>query len=231
MDTEERIARAAYLTRVVRPPKQHLATFGSSKLDYYVITDPIYQEWSHGQEESVIRQGSITSNKPVLVTPTYMLNLDGFSEDAYQYLENLARIFGPNSPGILYQYKNVPGKMEIVSGKAFDVADRVTDDLDAKKRDNAVVITGVDELWDISLLKFIYEYTSSSAHTNAGEMRSMGLLDPVPGLDVPNGVVQRIEEMFNQVECGLDPKVLHKELERWGLFQTYEARFFRSLQK
>ena len=231
MDTDERIARAAYLTRVVRHPKQHLATFGSSKLDYYVITDPVYQEWSQGQEESVIRQGSVTSDRPVLVTPYYMLNLDGFSEDAHQYMETLAREYGPNSPGILYRYKNDPGKLDIVSGKAFDVADRVTGGLDANKRDNTVVITGVDELWDISLLKFMYEYTSSSAHSNAREMKAKGLLEPVPNLDVPRGVVQGIEEMFKQVERGSDPAVLHKELERWGLFKTYEARFFRLLQK
>ena len=146
-------------------------------------------------------------------------------------MDALARKYGPNSPGILYQYKNDPGKLDIVSGKAFDVADRIAADLDANKRDNAVVITGVDELWDISLLKFIYEYTSSSANTNAREMKTMGLLEPVPDLGVPSGVVQQIEEMFKQAERGLDPAVLHKELERWGLFQAYEARFYGLFQK
>ena len=71
MDAEERIARAAYLTKIIRVPKQHLTTFGASKLTYYVITEPTYQELALDEEESVIRQGS---KRPELVTPHYMLN-------------------------------------------------------------------------------------------------------------------------------------------------------------
>lgn len=231
MDIEERIIRAAYLTKVVRPPKQHLATFGSSKLDYYVVTDPVYTEWAEDKDESVIRKGSVTSNKPQLVTPQYMLNLDGFSTDAYRYMETLAQVYGANSPGILYQYKNDPKEMDIVSGKPFDVADNIARDLDESKRDDAVVITGVDELWDVSLLKFIYEYTGSSANSNAREMQAMGLLEPVADLGVPTGVVQWIEDMFKQVEHGMDPSVLHKELERWELFHIYERRFYALFRK
>ncbi|MFC1935730.1 hypothetical protein ACFLX9_03090 [Chloroflexota bacterium] len=226
MDAEERIARAAYLTKVVRAPKQHLATFGSSRLDYYIVTEPAYKEWSPDEDESVIRHGTITSNLPTLATPHYMLNLDGFSEDAYRYMATLAQRYGPNSPGILYQYKNEPGKLDIVSGKVQDVADRVAGDLSTTKQDSAVVITGLDELWDVSLLKFIYEYTGRSAISNAQEMEAMGLLKPVPDLDLPRGVVDRIEEMFQQVKQGLDPSVLHKELLRWGVFKAYETRFY-----
>ena len=227
MNPEERIARAAYLTRVVRHPKKHLATFGESKLDFYVVTEPTYVElWPDQEAESVIRQGTVTASRPSLVTPHYMLNLEGFSKDAYRYLDAMAHRYGPNSPGILYQYKSEPRKMEIVSGAVFDVANRVARDLDTQDEDNAVVITGVDDLWDVSLFKFIYDYTSSSTVSNAREMGAMGLLQSVPDLGVPVGVVQRIDELFQQVKQGLDPGVLHRELVRWGLFKVYEARFF-----
>ena len=231
MDNEERIARAAQITKIVRRPKQSLATFGSSKLHYYVVTDPVFKEWSGDQVESVIRKGLVVSNRPQLVTPTYMLNLDGFSEDAYTYMEEIAQRLGPNSPGILYGYKNNPETMDIVSGNPFDVAYRIATELDAKSRDNAVVITGLDELWDVSLMKFIYEYTLSSANSNAREMRSMGLLDTVPDLGVPSGIVQRIEELFKKTEKGSDPNILHRELKRWGLFDVYETRFYRLFRK
>lgn len=191
-----------------------------------MVTEPAYKEWSSDEDESVIRQGTVTSNRPALVTPHYMLNLDGFSEDAYRYMVALARRYGPNSPGILYQYKNEPGKLDIVSGKVQDVANRVAGDLTTNKQDMAVVITGVDELWDVSLLKFIHEYTGESAISNAREMEARGLLEPVPDLDVPRGIVQQIEEMFQQAKQGLDPSALHKELLRWGLFKAYEARFY-----
>ena len=195
-----------------------------------MVTEPTYGELLPEQEaESVIRQGTVTSNRPSLVTPHYMLNLEGFSEDAYRYLEAMAHRYGPNSPGILYQYKSESRKMDIVSGAVFDVANRVARDLDAHDDDNAVVITGVDDLWDVSLFKFIYDYTSSSAVSNSREMEAMELLQSVPDLDVPVGVVKRIDELFQQVQQGLDPGVLHRELVRWGLFKVYEARFFSLL--
>ena len=51
------------------------------------------------------------------------------------------------------------------------------------------------------------------------------LTDPDPEVDVPRGVIQRIEALFQQVEQGLAPKVLHQELTRWGLFDRYQDRF------
>jgi hypothetical protein len=44
-------------------------------------------------------------------------------------------------------------------------------------------------------------------------------------VDVPKGVIRRIEELFQQVEQGLDPKLLQQELTRWGLFEHYQDRF------
>ncbi len=76
------------------------------------------------------------------------------------------------------------------------------------------------------MLKFIYEYTASSLASNVSEMQAMGLLDPQPPTSVPRGVVQHIERLFRQVEEGLDPKVLKEELDRWGLFEHYQDRFF-----
>ena len=34
------------------------------------------------------------------------MHLNGFSEDAYHYFDQVAQMYGPNSPGIMYQYNN-----------------------------------------------------------------------------------------------------------------------------
>ena len=113
----------------------------------------------------------------------------------------------------------------VVGGQPFDVARRIADDLDDRGVDSAAVILATDELWDLSLLKFVYEYTAASVASNVGEIKAMGLLDPDPKVDVPRGAIQKIDELFRQVEQGLDPKVLHRELTRWGLFEYYQDRF------
>lgn len=230
-DSERRISEAIEATQVLRPPRQHLATFGVTNVKYYLVTVPSYQELVPGPEESVVREGRVISQRPTLVTPTYMLNLEGFGEHARQYMQQLAQRFGPHSPGILYKYKNDPGGMDIVGDSRHVVARRISEDLDRHGEDTAAVIIGADDLWDVSLLKFIYEYTNRSLAANVSEMHAMGMLDPDPATDVPRGVVRRIEEMFFQVEQGLDPSTLKRELDRWGLFKHYEARFLGLFRK
>jgi len=230
-EAERRIWNAIQLTHVVRPPKQHLATFGVTNLKYYLVSEPSYKDLVPGEEESVIREGKVVSQRPTIVTPAYMMNLEGFGEEARKYMDSLVRSFGPNSPGLLYQYRNEPGGLDIVGGQTYAVAQRIANDLDIRGVDSAVVILGIDDLWDVSILKFIYEYTAASVASNVGEIQAMGLLDPHPEVDVPRGVVQRIEEMFHQVEGGLDPKLLHRELTRWGLFDHYQDRFLNLFRR
>jgi hypothetical protein len=230
-ESEHRITEALTMTQVLRPPKQHLATFGVTNVKYYLVTDPSYRDLVAGEEESVVREGRVISQRPAIVTPTYMMNLEGFSENARKYMDHLAQQQGPNSPGILYRYRNEPGNLDIVGDGVQIVARRISEDLDQRGEDIAAVIIGADDLWDVSVLKFIYEYTASSLASNVNEMHAMGMLRPNPGTDVPTGVIRRIEEMFRQVQQGLDPKVLKQELDRWGLFEHYEARFLSLFRK
>lgn len=222
---EQLITEAIQETRVVRLPKQPLAIFGVTNLHYYVVTEPVYRDLIRGKDESVVRQGKVESQRPAIITPAYVLNLEGFSENARKYMESLAQHYGPHTPSLLYRYRHAPGSLEIVSGRMANVAHRIAEDLNRRGENMAAVIEGVDQLWDVSLLKFIYEYTTGSLASNVSEIQAMGLLEPEPGLGVPRGAVQQIEQLFREVEQGLDPKVLRQELKRWDLFDHYQDRF------
>ena len=225
-ESEKDLIKAVQKTRVARKPLQHLATFGTSIINYYVITEPIYSDIDELKKETVVRTGRVNSGKPQIVTPTYALNLKGFSSEAYKYLEFISDKFGVNSPGVLYQYKNEPGKINILNGSVEEVSNNIIKELNAKKDKLTAVIVGVDELWDVSLLKFIHDFTSESLVSNINEFNSRGLLQPQDQFGgVPKAAVQRIEILFNQVGFGADPEILKKELDRWGLFDHYEERF------
>ena len=225
-ESEKDLIKAIQKTRVARKPLQHLATFGTSIINYYVITEPIYSDIDELKKETVVRTGRVNSGKPEIVTPTYALNLKGFSSEAYKYLEFISDKFGVNSPGVLYQYKNEPGKINILNGSVEEVSNNIIKELNKKKDKLTAVIVGVDELWDVSLLKFIHDFTSESLVSNINEFNSRGLLQPQDQFGgVPKAAVQRIEILFNQVEFGADPEILKKELDRWGLFDHYEERF------
>ena len=229
MISEQDWHKAIERTWIVRSPKQHLATFGLTNIKYWVVTEPIYGDLSPSSgPEGVVRTGRVVAERPALVTPTYALNLDGFSTEAYNYFKYISDTYGPNSPGILYQYKNQADKMDILGGEPRDIANRINDDLETNSENMAVVMVGgLDELWDVTLLNFIYEFTSRSAASNAAEFRANGMLEPQSQAGgAPRAAILRIERMFQEVGYGSgNPEVLKQELDRWGLFSHYEDRF------
>ena len=96
----------------------------------------------------------------------------------------------------------------------------------------SVVMVGVDEMWDVALLKFIYEFTSSSLAGNVQEMAGRGMLEPQEGFGgVPRAAIDAIERMFVEVGQGANPEILKRELDRWGLFDFFEERFLSLFSK
>ncbi len=220
------LIRAAEQTWIVRFPQQSLATFGSTNLSYYVVTEPIYKEIEPNLREGVVRTGKVIAQKPTIVTPYYAMNLEGFSSEAYEYFQLVSEQRGRNSPGILYQYRNEPANTEIVGGKPSEIADRIDEDLTSKGEKLSVVMVGVDEFWDVALLKFIYEFTSHSASQNVRDFDSRGMLNASPSAGgIPMAAVNRIEQLFDEVRRGRNPEDLRGELDSWGVFELYEDRF------
>ena len=225
-EPDPRLEEAIAATVVVRVPKQYLATFGVSNVHYYLLTEPSYADIAPSDEEEVVvREGNVVSEPPAIVTPTYMLNLEGFSANARQYMKNLEYKRGSQSLGLMYRYRNESAGINIVAGQIKNVAGRIVTDLDGRGENSAAVIMGMDALWDVSLLKFILDYTAESSASNLGEMHATGLLEPDPSTRLPRAAIQRIDQLFSQVEQGLDPSVLRQELNRWGLFEHYQDRF------
>jgi hypothetical protein len=227
MDTEsERIEYAARHTEIIRYPRQHLATFGVTNIYYYLLTEPTYSEISDDTSETVIREGRVIAERPKIVTPYYLTHLEGFSYDARQYFQKLLMMHGPNAPGLFYTYKNESKGLNIVSDKLPAVIEKLNTEIDEKDDPLATIIKGQDDLWDVSLLKFIYEITSRSVHNNVAQMGSMGMFGASQG-GIPVGVRQTIEEMFQQAWRGeIRAYELEQELNRWGVFEEYQDRFF-----
>lgn len=212
-------------TRVVRPPRQALETFGVTKIKYHLVTEPAFRDVNPVETvETVVRGGVVKAERPQVVTPYFLLKTESFSAGAREFLEQLARTQGPDSPGLLYSYKNEPGGMDIVSGGVDEVASRIARDLDARESALEAVIIGIDELWDVSLIKFIYELTNDSAQRNVAQMRSAGMMEMSDG--VPADARRRVERMLEGARQGrIEPSDVMRELKKWDLFEEYEDRF------
>jgi hypothetical protein len=229
MDDDEldpQLADAIEKTSVVRPPRQALATFGTTAVRYYLVTEPAFRDLPGAgiEPESVVREGVVRAERPQVVTPYFLSRHEGFGDHTQEYLNHLIERYGPDSPGLLYTYKNEAMETSIVTGTPDEVAARIGERLDREERALEAVVRGVDEMWDVSLMKFIYELTNRSARSNFDDLRTNGLLGVDNG--VPREARHRIERLMDLARAGkADPADVHRELERWGLFEEYQDRF------
>ena len=228
---DERIREAVRRTKILRAPKQSLATFGMTNIYYYLVTEPVYSEMAKNVTETVVREGRVIAEKPRIVTPYYLSMLEGFSSEARRYFEALVKTHGPNAPGLFYSYKNEPKELNIVSDNLLSVVDKLNAEIDKRGDPLTSIIKGEDEFWDVSLMKFVYEMTRSSLSNNLWQMGSRGLLDIDAG-GIPVDARIRIDELFRKVSNGeSEPHELQAELDRWNLFEEYEDRFFNIFKK
>jgi hypothetical protein len=228
---DERIKYAVKHTEILRLPKQSLATFGTTNIYYYLVTEPVYSEMVKNITETVIREGRVIAQRPRIVTPYYLSRLEGFSAQAKKYFDRLIKLHDPNAPGLFYTYRNEPKELSIVSGNLLSVVNKLNAEIDKRGDPLTSIIKGEDEFWDVSLMKFIYEMTRNSLEDNLMQMGTRGLLDIDSG-GIPLDARLRIDELFAKVSRGdYEPYELKAELDRWGLFEEYEDRFFAIFKK
>ena len=218
METDDRIEYAIENTEVLRVPEQSLATFGSTNIYYYLITGLT-------DNVNVVREGRVIAARPKIVTPTYLINLEGFSVQARRFAEIMAERF-PHEVGIFYSYRNEPKEMNVVSEPAKAVVEKINRQIDEQYNRLSAIIKGVEELWDVSLLKFTYELTKNSVSNNMSDFERRGLLS-LDTAGVPKDTRDHIEELFERArhDLSLAPE-LATELRHWGLFYEYQDRFF-----
>jgi len=235
---DKRIQYAFENSKILKWPKQLLSSFGSSEIHYHVLTEPVYQEFTKGNTETVVREGTVSWHQPQLLTPEYILRIEGFSDEARNALSALADEM-PDLASILYRFhfKREVDSMNFVSGNLETVADKIARDIDKRGDNLSAIIQGVGDLWDISLSKFILDMmTKSARQSHFPELKKRGLVSynqfgqHVVARDkqgIPLVAKRKIESIFEMVKKGdMEPKDLKRELDRWGLFEIYQDRFF-----
>ncbi|MCJ8328611.1 MAG: hypothetical protein HRT89_10770 [Lentisphaeria bacterium] len=219
MSNESDIWYAAKITRVIRPPEQTLETFGATTLTYHVIS-----ELMDNINKVRVRTGKVISERPQIITPRSFANqlLDGFGDKAQEYADFL--INHGDAIKIL-QYGLQFRKEHISSETLSEPLDQITEKVKQAVIDSddplAAVIVGADELWEVSLLKFLRDYIEKSAPHNFQQINSRA-----HEIDLE---LEREIEMDFQV-ASIDPskaQALGNKLQRYGIFEKYEDRFYR----
>jgi len=215
---------AAKTTRVVYAPPKVLETFGETSVRYYMLTEVLD---TVGQVR--IRQGQITALRPRVVTPRYFVNqaLVNFGADAREYIEGVLR----STEGLRIieyglQFRKEEHSEEVVQGNIDEIGDQVTKRAKASESELCGVVIGVDDHWEVSLLRFIHDVVRRSLPQNTRDLAGRGLLQAASH-NVPNAVRIEIESDFRAAAGDrARARALGEKLRGYGLFDEYEDRFY-----
>jgi len=210
-------------TEIVLTPSRHLETFGSTILHYHLIS-----ELMDSVDQIRVREGRMNASQPKIITPEAYSRtfLEGFGEEAARYLEWLRE--HERDIRILqygYQLKQESFSEHVISDNVRNVVDRVKRSVEDSGDPLGAVVVGVDEPWDVCLIKLFWEVIRRSAHTNIQQMQKRQMLEDDRG--VPRGVREEIDKDF--LAAGRDASLigpLGKKLQSYGLFDEYQDRFF-----
>jgi hypothetical protein len=174
MLTPDDINYAMENTRVILPPKQRLATFGTSLINYYLITEDM-----DAVNLTHVREGQIHAERPEIMTPEYFsrLLLEGFGERAQEFANFLSAHSNQFS---FLKYGFRFRKSDMRSYEAHlpmaEVSEKVKIDVAAKNDPLSAVVTGIDDGWEVCLVKFMADLIQSSSGKNVDDFRKRGLL-------------------------------------------------------
>jgi hypothetical protein len=159
---------------VIFPPQRRLETFGTTVLNYHLITEEM-----DAVNRMRVREGRIHAQKPELVTPDGFarLLLDGFGEKAEKYADAVSEF--ASQIAILkygFTFRKDETKRYDVTGALAEVSDRVKRDVEAKGDPLSAVLTGVDDGWEVCLLKFALDMVLASGGDHVRDLKRRGLL-------------------------------------------------------
>lgn len=216
MSEEQDIWYAAQATRVVLAPRQTLETFGTTTVRYHLLS-----ELMDSVNQVRVREGKVFSERPQIITPSQFRKMvQGFGEDAEEFLQKMAE--NGRIPRILrygLQFGKAETHEEIINESIDSVAARLKDQVRDAGGGLSAVVVGADEMWEVSLLKFMVDYVERSVPSNLE--------------DIATREREERQELRREIEMDFlaaaadrsRVKSLGDKLQRYGLFEEYEDRF------
>jgi hypothetical protein len=172
MYSEADIQYALVNTKVIHSPDRRIESFGTTTFRFILVT-----ELMDRVNEIRVRAGRIQADRPRLLTPDNLakLLLEGFGDGANEFAQKLqARNLAFLKYGFQIRKDNV--SEDLVHDSVETVLERVVNQLPESERSGSAIIHGVDEGWEICLLKFTFELVEQSAQINWFDFRRRGLL-------------------------------------------------------
>ena len=164
-------------TKVLLAPRRQIETFGSTRFHYHLLTESMDRV-----DEVRIREGTIHAERPALLTPEHhaQLLLENFGDKAREFAEWLQQPGRPLATALRYgfQFRRAEASETLTREGLEAVSERVRAQVEARQDAEplSAVIHGVEDAWEVCLLKFAMDLVQGSAQGNLGDFRRRGLL-------------------------------------------------------
>ncbi len=174
MLNEDTIQYAIENTQIIVAPQRRIATFGDTSFRFFLVTELMD---TVGQVR--VRDGRLHAERPQIITPgkIHQMLAEGFGERAEAFVEWL-RENAPQLAALKYgfQFRKSDVQDNVLHGTLDEVLSRLREDVERSEDPLSAVIHGVDEGWEICLLKFAADMIQESSGGNMGDFKKRGLL-------------------------------------------------------
>jgi hypothetical protein len=168
------VSYALEMTRVLHVPDRRIDTFGTTEFRFILISELMDQV-----DQVRIRSGRIQAGRPVILRPDPEpeMTFEGFGDQAEAFRE---WIKGHQASMAFLRYGFTFSKSSVTETLLHEPYEAVQGRLLAEARHSgdpmSAVIAGVDDTWEISLLRFSVEMIQKSSGINIFDFKRRGLL-------------------------------------------------------
>ncbi len=159
---------------MIVPPERSIETFGSTTFRFVLVSELMDEV-----DQVRVRDGQIEAERPRLLSPHHFdkMLLDGFSDDTHEF-SGWLRKQGADLKFMRYgfQFRKTDLSEEVIHEPMEAVIGRLTGDFKEKHTPFSGLIEGVDDTWEICILKFTMDLIRRSASDNLGEWKRRGFL-------------------------------------------------------
>jgi hypothetical protein len=178
MHSPDNIQYAMEMTRVLREPDRRIDTFGETRFEFQLIS-----ELMDRGGEIRIRTGEVEAMRPRILRPAayHEVQLEGFDPSAKARFDQLVEKYRNEGKDLAFlqygfQFKRGHVHEEIIHDSLGAVRERLLEDVRRSGNASLAIIEGVDDAWEISVLKFSFEMIIRSLEINAFDFKRRGLI-------------------------------------------------------
>jgi hypothetical protein len=153
MDIYEAWGKALKQTEVVRSRICALQTFHATQVPYILLS-----ESSVNFGDTVVRRGEVTVDRPSLILPPNIPQLEGFDFEQsnsfdQESMVNFLLIRGVSLPSM--KYDNKTHQLDVYEGNLDKAVKHYLNELQQKENVSSGLLIGPEDVWQFSLLIFI----------------------------------------------------------------------------